>query len=73
MINNKYSMEESVIQALSASLSPGNEERKKAEDFLVNIKTTQGLIPILIKISLGDLQLEIKQQAVIYLKNLTRV
>ncbi|CAG9334821.1 unnamed protein product [Blepharisma stoltei] len=66
-------MEESVIQALSVSLSFDNEARKKAEEHLSSLKTSPGLIPILVKISFSDLLIEVRQLAVIYLKNLTKV
>jgi importin-7 len=67
-------MDETIlISAFSASLGSSNEARMQAEEYLQKIRSNPGLIPILLKLSL-DAQhtLELRQSAVIYLKNLTK-
>ncbi|CAG9331485.1 unnamed protein product [Blepharisma stoltei] len=67
-------MEESIIiEAFRVSLQQDNEARKQAENLLASFKTSSGFIPTLMKISLEEHPIEIKQLAVIYLKNLTKV
>ena len=67
-------MDESIlISAFTTSLSSDNEGRLKAHEYLQNIRSSQGLIPLLAKISLEQSNsLELRQLAVIYLKNLTK-
>lgn len=67
-------MEESIIiEAFRVSLQPDNEARKQAQALLTSLQSTPGLIPTLMKIALGEHHIEIKQLAVIFLKNLTKV
>ncbi|CAG9311508.1 unnamed protein product [Blepharisma stoltei] len=67
-------MEESIIiEAFRVSLQPDNEARKQAQTLLASFQTSPGLIPTLMKIALSEHPIEIKQLAVIFLKNLTKI
>ncbi|CAG9318755.1 unnamed protein product [Blepharisma stoltei] len=61
-----------IIQAFATSLTNNNEIRHKAEEYLLSVQSSPGLIPILVKISLSNEHLPIKQNAAIFLKNLTK-
>ena len=65
-------MEDILLSEFSASLSK-DESCKKARSYLKTIRSTPGLIPLLVKISLEVSHIEeIRKAAVIYLKNLCR-
>lgn len=68
-------MDENILlSAFSASLGADNEARSKAHEYLQSIRSAAGLIPLLLKVSLDSANsLELRQVAVIYLKNLTKV
>lgn len=68
-------MEENILlQALAASLGSDNEARSKAHEYLQSIRSAPNLIPTLLKAALDPVQSpELRQTAVIYLKNLTKV
>ena len=67
-------MENILLSAFSASLGANNEASKRAKEYLQSIRYTPGLVPLLMTISLkishGE---EIRQVAVIYLKNLCEI
>lgn len=67
-------MDESILlSAFSASLGADNDARSKAHEYLQSIRSTSGLLPLLLKISLdASNSIELRQTAVIYLKNLSK-
>ncbi|OMJ81455.1 hypothetical protein SteCoe_18072 [Stentor coeruleus] len=67
-------MDENILlSAFSASLGADNNARSKAHEYLQSIRSAAGLIPLLLKVSLDSANsLELRQVAVIYLKNLTK-
>ena len=67
-------MDENILlSAFSASLGSDNNARTQAHEYLQHIRSQVGLIPLLIKVSLESTNtLDLRQVAVIYLKNLTK-
>ena len=64
--------ENTLCQAFVASICNDNALRVQAYTYLESIKFTPGLVPVLLRLSLHNPNLEIQQSSVIYLKNLTK-
>jgi hypothetical protein len=62
-----------LVEAFRTILGTDNEARKNAEALLNSYQGVPGLFPLLTKISLSENPIEIRQSAVVYLKNVSKV